>query len=74
MNSFGMKLNNLGIHHVYCTDHILYLTCKKIIKSENRNLEELLGKEIVESLEKARAHVKFPVKVTGKQSMIRFLS
>jgi hAT family dimerisation domain. len=28
MNSFGKKLENHGICHVYCTDHVLQLTCK----------------------------------------------
>ena len=30
MNLFGQMLEDMGIHHPYCSDHIFHLTCKKL--------------------------------------------
>jgi hypothetical protein len=32
MNSFGTRMEALGIHHVYCTDHNFHLSAKQVIK------------------------------------------
>jgi len=59
MNSFGMRMEKLGIHHLYCTDHVMDLSAKLVIRSKkNHRLEEAVGEELVESIDKARAHVK----------------
>ena len=30
MNKFGQLLEDMGIYHPYCSDHIFHLTCKKL--------------------------------------------
>ena len=35
MNNFGRLLENLGIHHIYCTDHVLQLTSKMAFNDAN---------------------------------------
>jgi zinc finger BED domain-containing protein 1 (E3 SUMO-protein ligase ZBED1) len=59
MNSFGLRLEALGHHHVYCTDHNYHLTCKHAIKSENSNLPLQLSDNLMESIDKAKAHVTY---------------
>jgi len=59
MNSFGMRMEKHGFHHICCSDHVMHLTASLVIKSKkNKRLEEAVGEELVESIEKARAHVK----------------
>ena len=54
MNSFGQLLEDMGIEHVYCTDHVLQLTCKQCYDS----VVETFGPGSV-SVTKARAIVTF---------------
>lgn len=55
MNSFGMKLERMGVAHVYCTDHVLQLTCKLCYTEA----EETFGMPYATSVQKARAVVTF---------------
>ena len=34
MNLFGLMLEEQGIHHPYCSDHVFHLTCKKLCNDE----------------------------------------
>jgi len=56
MNSFGRKLEDIGIAHIYCTDHVLQLTCKQCYE---KTMEETFGPDFVGSVEKARSIVTF---------------
>ena len=56
MNKFGMKLEDLGICHIYCTDHVLQLTCKLCYEKAMSNT---FGDQFVVSVKKARDIVKF---------------
>ncbi|KAG7354235.1 hypothetical protein IV203_003591 [Nitzschia inconspicua] len=55
MNNFGIKMEELGIVHCYCTDHLSQLTSKLCFE----NGSETFGEEAAESVKKARAIVTF---------------
>lgn len=59
MNKFGQELEGMGICHVYCTDHVLQLTCKLLYEKKKGDLEEVLGPDYARSVTKARAIVSF---------------
>jgi hypothetical protein len=42
MNKLGGKLEEVGVCHVYCTDHVLQLTCKRLYEKKE-DLDEALG-------------------------------
>jgi hypothetical protein len=58
MNKFGEKLEGMGVSHIYCTDHVLQLTCKKLYEKK-AELDQLLGNDFADSVTKARALVTF---------------
>jgi hypothetical protein len=58
MNKFGGKLKEMGVCHVYCTDHVLQLTCK-LLYEKKEDLDEALGPDFAGSVTKARALVSF---------------
>jgi hypothetical protein len=43
MNTFGKKLEEMGVCHVYCTVHVLQLTCKQELYEKKSQMEEALG-------------------------------
>ena len=55
MNVFGQLLEDLGVLHVYCTDHLCNLTARLPFDEGNA----ALGSDLVHSLEVAKAHVSF---------------
>jgi hypothetical protein len=57
MNTFGKKLEEMGVCHVYCTDHVLQLTCKQLYYEKKAQMEEALGVAYATSVTKARAIV-----------------
>lgn len=57
MNKFGIALEERGVHHVYCTDHVLQLTCK--LCYEKAPAAGSFGEEFFASVQKARAIVSF---------------
>ncbi|CAB9520830.1 zinc finger, BED-type containing 1 [Seminavis robusta] len=60
MNSLGMKWErNQNIAHVYCTDHVLQLTCKLCYNDKTKKAVDAFGEEFVGCVNKARAIVKF---------------
>ncbi|KAG7367552.1 hAT family C-terminal dimerization domain containing protein [Nitzschia inconspicua] len=54
MNNFGIKMEELGEVHCYCTDHLFQLTCKLCYEKGDD-----LGEQAAESIKKARAIVTF---------------
>jgi hypothetical protein len=68
MNSFGMKLKkNLKIEHVYCTDHVLQLTCKSCYTDAT----ETFGEQYVQAVKKAKAIVNFFHKSTQATEQLK---
>jgi len=55
MNSFGMKLEKMGVAHIYCSDHVLHLTCKLCYTKS----EKTFGIPYATSMQKAKAVVTF---------------
>lgn len=55
MNSFGIMLEGKGIHHIYCTDHVLQLTCRMCYDDP----ADAFGEAFADSVDKARKIVKF---------------
>ena len=84
VNKFGIYLIDLGIEHVYCTDHVIQLTAvlafddKQYRLSEddsevdNLRLEDLLDKDF-SVLKKARALVRYLKKSTINMEKLRRL-
>jgi hypothetical protein len=57
MNTFGKKLEEMGVCHVYyCTDHVLQLTCKQLYEKKAQ-MEKALGAAYATSVTKGRAIV-----------------
>ena len=56
MNAFGLKLEYVGVGHVYCTDHVLQLTAKLCYEKDG---EAFGHQSYIESVKKARAIVTF---------------
>jgi hypothetical protein len=71
MDKFGWLLAKVGIHHIYCTDHLLNLMAKKAYEDSSQDSEELDDDEhLVENIKKMRkvcAFVKLYLKSTKKK-------
>jgi hypothetical protein len=71
MDKFGRLLKKVGIHHIYCTDHLLNLTAKKAYKDSSQDSEEVDDNEhLVENsktMRKVWALVKLYSKSTQKK-------
>ena len=67
MNSFGRKLERRGMNHVYCTDHLLQLTCKLCYS----NVTDTFGECFASSVEKARNMVTFFNKSTQATAKLK---
>ena len=65
MNAFGEQLQDKGIQHVHCTDHVLHLVCKKC------HDDETLNKEGAQALKKARDIVSFINKSTQANEKLK---
>jgi hypothetical protein len=55
MNLFGKKLEDMGVVHVYCTDHVLQYTCRMVY---DKDMDTEFGNN-AESVKKARELVGF---------------
>ena len=54
MNKFGFMLEEMKTFHVYCTDHLLHLTCKLCY-----DLDDTIGPRYAAAVTKARALVSY---------------
>ena len=62
MNKFGVLLEDRGVSHLYCTDHVLQLTAKLCYEKKNKNnvgLSDVIGQTFTIALTKARKIVSF---------------